>query len=118
MPITTEVRLREIFLRDDRYLSLRLEEGTPAGELAGHRILELGFPEQTLVATVRRDGATIVPRGSTELLEGDRLLVLGEPPAIRDLEQRFGLGDLEADATPSISPPDGERISLFNGRDL
>ena len=86
-----EVRLREVFLRDDRYMSLRLEVGEPAHELTGLRIRDLDLPEETLVAAIRRRGATIVPRGGTVLEEEDRLLVLGEAAGIRALEERFGL---------------------------
>lgn len=93
-----EVQLREIFLRDDRYLSLRLEPNTAPGKLAGQRVMDLGFPDESLVAAIRRSGRTIVPRGGTTLEAGDRLLVLGEPGAIRILERRFELRGPESDS--------------------
>lgn len=85
-----EVQLREIFLRHERYLSVRLEAGAPAAELAGRRICDSGLPGECLVALVRRAGATIVPHGSTLLCEDDRLLILGPPEAIRGLYARYG----------------------------
>ncbi|MFT7171406.1 MAG: Trk K+ transport system NAD-binding subunit, partial [Paracoccaceae bacterium] len=47
----------------------------------------------TLVAAIRREGKTIMPRGSTPLESGDRLLVIGEPKAITTLRERYGRKD-------------------------
>ena len=51
---------------------------------------ELGLPEECLVVAVRRAGRTLVPRGETVLLSGDRLLIIGEPEPISELYARFG----------------------------
>ena len=45
-------------------------------ELIGARISDVAWPKGTLVVTVTRCGNDLVPRGSTELMESDRLLVL------------------------------------------
>jgi mannitol/fructose-specific phosphotransferase system IIA component (Ntr-type) len=60
-----EVRLREVFLRDERHISVRLEPGSAAEELIGKMIRDLGLPVNCLVAAIRRDGRTLVPRGGT-----------------------------------------------------
>jgi amino acid transporter/mannitol/fructose-specific phosphotransferase system IIA component (Ntr-type) len=85
-----DVQLKEVFLRDERYISLRLVPESPAWELADHAIRELDLPDGCLVAAVRREGSTIVPRGDRVLLAGDRLLVIGEAEAISELYDRFG----------------------------
>jgi amino acid transporter/mannitol/fructose-specific phosphotransferase system IIA component (Ntr-type) len=85
-----EVQLREIFLRNERYISIEVQPGHPAEALAGCRIRELSLPEECLVVAVRRAGRTLVPRGETVLLSGDRLLVIGEPGPISELYGRFG----------------------------
>ena len=90
-----EAGLREVFLRDDRYVSLVLEEGEPAFDLVGKRLSEVGLPDGSLVASIRRDGHTIVPRGPQELREGDRVLIIGEPEAIAALHRRFSVQSSE-----------------------
>jgi len=89
MKASNEVQLREVFLRDERYVSLRLAKGEPAHELIGHDIADLNLPAECLVAAVRRGGKTLVPRGNTRLEEGDRLLIIGEAEAIAQLYERY-----------------------------
>ena len=36
------------------------------------------MPEGSLIAIIRREGKTIVPRGNTVLANGDRLTIIGE----------------------------------------
>lgn len=88
---SNEVQLREIFLRNERYVSIELIPGSVAESLAGRRVRELELPEECLVVAVRRAGRTLVPRGETVLLGGDRLLVIGEPGPIAELNARFEL---------------------------
>lgn len=82
---SSELQLREIFLRDDRYLSIHIEPGRVAWDWAGKPLMQVGLPERCIVAAIRRSSATLVPRGSTKLLAGDRLLVFGEPDVIAAL---------------------------------
>ncbi len=84
-----EVQLREVFLREERYVSLNLVPEDPASELVGHEIRELSLPAECLVATVRRAGRTLVPHGDTRLEVGDRLLLIGDPAAISELYNRY-----------------------------
>ena len=93
-----EVQLREVFLRDERYVSLRLLPEEPAAELIGRRIADLSLPQECLVAAVRRAGKTLVTHGSTELREADRLLVIGDPEAIAELYVRFVPGNEPVEA--------------------
>jgi cell volume regulation protein A len=44
----------------------------------GDRLSEIPLPDNTLVVMICRDGDYFVPRGNTELLEGDKLLVLSD----------------------------------------
>lgn len=85
-----ELQLREVFLRDDRHLSIVIAPGEPSWELAGKELRAIGLPDGCLVAAVRRGATTLVPRGSTRVIEGDRLLVFGEPPVIAALRERLG----------------------------
>ena len=80
-----EQELKEILLRDEHFLSLRLRRGAEGGELIGRALSELNMPEGALVALIRRNGRIVVPRGSTVLESGDRLTIVGEADDIRRL---------------------------------
>jgi amino acid transporter/mannitol/fructose-specific phosphotransferase system IIA component (Ntr-type) len=85
-----EQDLKETLLRDDRFLSLRLDAGTKTESLIGHALRQLDLPPGCLVALIRRYGSTIVPRGQTVLREGDRLTIIGEPAGLRQIAERYG----------------------------
>ncbi len=85
-----EHQLKEIMLRSDRYLSLPVLRGTAAEPLVGRALRDIELPEGCLVAVIRREGETIVPRGSTVIAEGDWLTLIGSGRGIRELRKRFG----------------------------
>jgi mannitol/fructose-specific phosphotransferase system IIA component (Ntr-type) len=84
-----EQELKETLLRDDRFLSLRLEAGTPAESMVGRALFELELPPGCLVALIRRYGDMIVPRGRTVLRAGDRLTIIGAPVGLREIAKRY-----------------------------
>ncbi len=69
--------------------TLRLDPGHP---WAGRRIAELGLPPSVLVISVLREKAdkVIVPRGHTQLEEGDTLILVGPPEAPGDVARMLG----------------------------
>ncbi len=81
--------LREVLLRDDRYLSLVLEPGSPAEAIAGRKIRDVDFPAGSLVALVRRGSRTLVPTGGLQLESDDRLTVIGDEEAIATLKAAY-----------------------------
>ncbi|MGI9039169.1 MAG: amino acid permease [Gemmatimonadota bacterium] len=85
-------QLRATLLQEERSLSLHLDPGGPLSDCVGRRIRDLDFPEDTLIALIRRAGHGVIPRGSTVLRAGDRLTVIGAPEAIRELAKRYGGG--------------------------
>ncbi len=86
-------QLKEIMLRGDRHLSLPVLSGTATEPLIGKALRDIELAEGCLVAVIRRQGETIVPRGKTIIDEGDWLTIIGSGRGIRDLRRRF-------DATP------------------
>ena len=76
-------------LRDERFFSLRIRSNTPSSVLIGRSLREIRMPEGCLVALIRRKGETIVPRGLTVLLEGDRLTVIGDTQGIEQLNDEY-----------------------------
>ena len=84
-----EQALKEILLRDERFLSLSLNADSPSEKLIGKALKEIRLPESALVVLVRRDGQTHIPHGSTVLREKDRLTIIGEPKDIRLLYREY-----------------------------
>jgi len=82
--------LRHTLLREERSLSLHLDRGSPAADLIGRALMDIDLPGDALVALIRRGAHGLIPHGSTVLMEGDRLTVIGGPEAIRTLADRFG----------------------------
>lgn len=86
-----EVSLKEILLRDERFLNLLVDPYSPARELIGRRLREISLPGESLVAVVKRGDAITIPQGNTEILEGDELSIIGSARDIQALRRRFGL---------------------------
>ena len=82
--------LREVLLRDERFLSLRLVPDTSSGELIGKELRELDLPTGSLIALIRREDGFVVPDGSTVLEASDRLTIVGDPAAVRAIHSRYG----------------------------
>jgi cell volume regulation protein A len=59
----------------------------PGDAAAGARLRDLGLPRDALVSLVVRGDEALLPRGSTRLEEGDRLLVLVRREVARELPQ-------------------------------
>jgi mannitol/fructose-specific phosphotransferase system IIA component (Ntr-type) len=86
---TDEQELKEILLRDERFLSLRIRGNSPSSVLIGRSLIEIRMPEGSLVALIRRKGETIIPRGQTVLEEGDRLTIIGDAHGIEKLNNEY-----------------------------
>ncbi|HSQ08048.1 MAG TPA: TrkA C-terminal domain-containing protein, partial [Chromatiaceae bacterium] len=54
--------------------------GSPA---AGHQIVDLGLPEEALVVLVTRPEGFVIPQGSTVILAGDKVRILGNAQALQ-----------------------------------
>jgi len=85
----TEQGLKEVLLKNDRFLALTLDADGPTAPLVGRALKDLRLPSGTLVALVHRDGDIAVPSGSTVLHDGDRITVLGDPDGIRLLADAY-----------------------------
>ncbi|HDM60147.1 MAG TPA: Trk system potassium transporter TrkA [Archaeoglobus veneficus] len=58
--------------------------------IAGKRVAELLLPENVILTAIYRDGELIVPRGDTEIREGDRIAVVGTWESIGKVTRIFG----------------------------
>lgn len=82
--------LKELLLREEYFLSVKIRSDGSSSKLIGKTLKEVEMPEGSLIAVIRRDGKTRVPRGSTVLLKGDRLTVIGERDGIAKFRQLYG----------------------------
>ena len=81
--------LKEVVLREERFLSLHLSTDGKTADLIGKSLLELAMPEGALVAMIRRRSRTLVPRGNTVLEQGDRLTIIGLPADVHALQKKY-----------------------------
>jgi len=81
--------LKELLLREDRYISLTLAKGTQTEELIDDEVKNLRLPPGCLIILIKRQDDFIVPTGNTRLEEHDRLTITGEPKGIQLLYNSF-----------------------------
>ncbi len=93
-----EQELKEVLLRDERFLSLQLQPEGRGGWLIGHSLSELHLPHGCLVALIRRNDDLIIPSGDTILEDKDWVTIIGEPGEIQKLRE-----------TTLASPPASKR---------
>lgn len=76
--------LREILLRDERFIKITLSPDDKTQQYIGKMIKEISFPGQSLITIIRRGGDIKIPHGITVLQEGDELSIIGE---IEDIDK-------------------------------
>ncbi|MEM9998012.1 MAG: PTS sugar transporter subunit IIA, partial [Bacteroidota bacterium] len=81
--------LRDLFQRDQRFLTLRLRRDDATAPLIEAALMEVRLPPECLAAVIRRGDDMVVPQGRTVLHEGDRITFIGEPPAISTLRATY-----------------------------
>ena len=81
--------LKETLLRDDHFLSIRLDRAGRGSALVGSTIAEASLPGGSLIALVQRNGVVVVPNGATVLEHGDRVTVIGTPDGVDELSRRL-----------------------------
>ncbi len=67
---------------DASFYELPIPERSAA---AGHRVLELSWPEEATLVSIRRGNRVIIPHGSTVLAEGDTITAFGSGESRIDL---------------------------------
>ncbi len=84
-----EQEIKEALLHEDRCLSLIIERNSSGSGLIGKALKGANFPEDCLVAMIRRNGQTLIPKGSSVLEEGDRLTIIGDPKGMKELKKKY-----------------------------
>lgn len=84
-----EAELREILLRDERFINLRVRGDGPSTEMINQRVKDLNLPGSTLITVIKRKGEIIYAHGTTEIKENDRLSIIGEKEDINELKEKY-----------------------------
>lgn len=84
-----ESELRQILLRDERFINLLLETGKPSAVLIGKMIQDLKLPEKSLITVIKREGKVIFPHGNSVLIERDELSIIGEKQEIDEIRSMY-----------------------------
>ena len=80
-------RLRPVRRSDNvRYLELRV---TPESGLDGTELSDLHLTEDAVIVAVRHEGATLIPRGHTQLAEGDRVTIIASADSVAEVRAMF-----------------------------
>jgi trk system potassium uptake protein TrkA len=90
-----------------RLLEYRLEPGSPLTE---QPLTRLQLPHGSLLVAVRRGETFFIPRGDTRLLAGDKVVVMGTPEAMADVQRRVTPGT--HDGTQSVTIIGGGDVGL------
>ena len=81
--------IKEYLLHNERFITVKLIPETMQSELIGKQLKEIKLPADVLVALVERDARSFAPHGHTVLQENDVLTIIGEPPSIKQLFDRY-----------------------------
>jgi trk system potassium uptake protein TrkA len=71
-----------------RLLEYRLHHGS---HLTTGAVADLHLPHGSLLVAVRRGDAFFIPRGDSQLLEGDKAIVMGTPSAMTEVQKRLAV---------------------------
>jgi potassium/hydrogen antiporter len=62
-------------------------------DIIGKRIVDLHFPKKAIIVMIQRDGRYIIPSGSTELMQNDKLIIVAEDgESIKEVYDLLGKG--------------------------
>jgi len=79
--------LREILLRDERFIRLILSSDDGTSEFVGKMIKDISLPGQSLITIIRRKDQIKIPHGITVLQEDDEVSIIGEIEDIKTLKK-------------------------------
>lgn len=86
MDAKDETQIREILLRDERFINIRLKSNDITKSMIGKEVKDLELPGESLITIIKRDGKIIFPHGKTTLKENDELSIIGDKSDIKELK--------------------------------
>jgi trk system potassium uptake protein TrkA len=88
-----------------RLAEYRIEAHSP---FARRRVMDLHLPHQSLIVAVKRGDLFFIPRGGSELAEGDKAVMMGSPEALTEVRRRM-TGTVESSR---------QRVTIVGGGDV
>ena len=82
-----ESELREILLRDERFINITISQYNETRRLIGKKIMDVDLPGQSLITILKRNGDIKIPHGQTLLKENDKLSIIGEAQDIEAVKK-------------------------------
>jgi len=82
-----EAELREVLLRNERFINLYIRSDDKTSKLIGKKIYEIELPGESLVAILERGDSVNIPHGNTEIREGDKLSIIGQVEDIKAIKE-------------------------------
>lgn len=84
-----EQDLREVLLRNERYVSLIVGSSEKTAGWVNTQVQEIGLAPGSLVAVIRRRDQTFVPTGGSVLEQDDRITIIGHPDEIDRIYEQY-----------------------------
>ncbi len=84
-----EQELKEALIHDDNFQALHIFHGKKTELFVNQLLKDISLPSGCLVTLLQRGGEIIVPKGSTKILEGDRITVIGDPKSMKELRRLY-----------------------------
>lgn len=91
--VVEEMNLKDMFtmlkLGGGNYsvVQIKVEQGAKA---ANQRLKDLSIPQNTVLIAITRDKSVLIPKGDTQILADDRVLVLTDSDGRKELKEIFG----------------------------
>lgn len=82
-----EGELREILLRDERFINFKVRSDNGTRVMIGKKIHDIELPGESLIAIIKHEGTISIPHGDTIIHEGDELSIIGEVDDIRQVKE-------------------------------
>ncbi|MEX0945355.1 MAG: amino acid permease [Balneolaceae bacterium] len=84
-----EAELREILLRDERFINIKIKEDTISAQFIGKKVKDLQLPGESLITLIKRNTEIIFPHGKTTIKKDDELSIIGEKSDIKELKSQM-----------------------------
>lgn len=82
-----ESEIREILLRNERFINLKIRSDKETGRMIGKKIHEIDLPGESLIAILKHEDQINIPHGNTIIRDGDELSIIGEADDIKRIKE-------------------------------
>jgi APA family basic amino acid/polyamine antiporter len=87
--LETKQDLKQLLLKDERCISLKIENNHKTSPLIGLKIKEIKIPENCFIALLQRGTELSSPDEKTIMEDGDCLTIIGNPDSMNILQENY-----------------------------